>query len=89
VRDQRQIEPYRIETLIRTNGTKAYNVEVGGIPGPHLLGFVRAVQLSALLDERTTEICRTADGAIVLIDDPMVDRLLPPLHYTAGLWPCR
>jgi SPP1 gp7 family putative phage head morphogenesis protein len=81
--DQRQIEPYRIETLIRTNSTKAYNrAKVVEFADPELDGFVRAVQLSAILDTRTTDICRNADGKIVLLDDTNnVGRLTPPLHH--------
>jgi SPP1 gp7 family putative phage head morphogenesis protein len=86
--DQRQIEPYRIETVIRTNTTKAYSHgRFTEFVDPDLNGFVRAVQLSAILDSRTTEICRAADGKIILLDDPMAKRLLPPLHFNCRTVP--
>jgi SPP1 gp7 family putative phage head morphogenesis protein len=83
VKDQKQIEPYRIETLVRTNTTKAYNRgKVVEFADPELEGFVRAVQLSAILDTRTTDICRGADGKIIMLDDDeTVKRLTPPLHF--------
>jgi len=80
--DKKQVQPYRIETLIRTNGTRAFNtgmmVEYND---PDLEGFVRAVQVSAILDTRTTDICRHADGKIFLLDDPIAGQLTPPLHF--------
>lgn len=80
--DQRQIEPYRIETVIRTNTTKAYNRgRLVEFADPELQGFVRAMQVSAILDTRTTDICRAADGKIVMLDDPLAQRLTPPLHH--------
>lgn len=81
--DQRQIEPYRIETVIRTNATKAYNRgKVVEFADPDLDGFVRAVQISAILDSRTTDICRNADGKIILLhDDQNIAKLTPPLHH--------
>lgn len=88
VLDQRQIEPYRIETVIRTNTTKAYaRGRMAEYADPDLDGFVRAVQLSAILDTRTTDICTAADGKIILLDDPMSDRLLPPLHFNCRTIP--
>lgn len=83
VRDQRQIEPYRIETVVRTNSTKAYNRgRLVEFADPELEGFVQAVELSAILDMRTTDICRAADGKIVRMDDEQnVKRLTPPLHH--------
>jgi len=80
--DQKQIKPYRIETLIRTNGTRAYNTGMmTEYNDPDLDGFVRAVQVSAILDTRTTDICRHADGKIFMLDDPMAGQLTPPLHF--------
>lgn len=80
--DQKQIEPYRIEVVVRNNSTKAYcNARVAEYRDPELDGFVRAVQLSAILDTRTTAICRSVDGDIIMLDDPLLDRLTPPLHH--------
>jgi SPP1 gp7 family putative phage head morphogenesis protein len=80
--DQRQIEPYRIETLIRNNSTKAYNrAKVVEFVDPELEGFVRAAQVSAVLDTRTTDICRSVDGKIILVDDPLLKRFIPGLHH--------
>jgi SPP1 gp7 family putative phage head morphogenesis protein len=82
IRDQEQIEPYRIETLIRTNGTKAYSQgQMVEYKDPELEGFVRAIQLSAILDTRTTSICRNADQTIIMLDDPILPRMTPPLHH--------
>jgi len=82
LKDDKQIQPHRIETLIRTNGTRAYNTGMmTEYNDPDLDGFVRAVQVSAILDTRTTDICRHADGKIFMLDDPMAGQLTPPLHF--------
>jgi uncharacterized protein with gpF-like domain len=54
---------------------------------PDLEGFVRAVQLSAILDARTTNICRAADGKIIMLEDPNVGQLMPPLHFNCRTMP--
>ncbi len=80
--DEEQPKPYRIETLVRTNSTAAMNWgRMTMYNDPELEGFVEAVQYSAILDERTTDICKHLDGKIVRLNDPDLQRIIPPNHF--------
>jgi len=70
----------RLENIVRTETTWAYNqgrLAVGDALGDYILGY----QFSAILDERTTEICQTADGLVLQKDDATTIQLTPPLHF--------
>ena len=76
-------DPARLETIVRTNFTDAFNqgrlvqsrqAEEDGVT---LLGFM----FSSVIDARTTEICRHLDRLIFKPDDPDLDRLTPPRHF--------
>jgi SPP1 gp7 family putative phage head morphogenesis protein len=80
VRDGEVVEPYRLETVVRTNVTDAYNrgrLVEGREAGELLVGF----QYSAVLDDRTTEICRELDGKVFRPGDPALDQVKPPNHF--------
>jgi len=75
--------PAKLETIVRTNFTDAFNqgrlvqsrqAEDDGVT---LTGYM----YSAILDDRTTEVCRFLDRKIFKADDPDVDRLTPPRHF--------
>ncbi len=70
----------RLENIVRTETTWAYNqgrLAVGDALGDYILGY----QFSAILDERTTETCQTADGLVLQKDDATTIQLTPPLHF--------
>jgi len=78
--------PYSIEKLVRTNTTAAYNH--GRVSMMQQAGdYVPAVEFSAILDSRTTEICRKADGKVIPKNDPDMERFIPPLHHNCFLSP--
>jgi SPP1 gp7 family putative phage head morphogenesis protein len=80
VRDQEQLQPYRIETIIRTNATDAYNR--GRLIAAKAAGdFVIGYAYSALLDDRTTDVCRFLDGKIFRRGDSWLEYLKPPRHF--------
>ena len=71
---------YRLENIIRTETTTAMSqgrLAVGDAAGDYVIGY----QLSAILDERTTLTCQTADGVMFRKEDPAAVKLLPPLHF--------
>ena len=72
----------RLETIIRTNTMTAYN---GGLLAEYREaardGIVEAVQFSAVMDDRTTEVCRGAHGTILPIGHPDLNAITPPLHH--------
>ena len=76
----RATEPYRIETILRTNATESFNM--GRLTEGRRLGkFVQGFQYSAILDDRTTQICEELDGRIFRSDDPQLNELTPPNHF--------
>lgn len=80
IRDQEQLQPYRLETIVRTNATTAFNQ--GRLVEARQSGdFLQAMRYSAVLDERTTEVCRYLDGKIFKLNSPDLDRLKPPRHF--------
>lgn len=58
-------KPARIETIVRTNTADAMNQARQALfNDPDLKGFVLAFEYSAILDDRTTEVCASRDGSI-------------------------
>lgn len=80
--DQEQVEPYRLETMVRTNATAAFNAgRKQQFAGALDSGFLVGEQYSAIIDTRTTEVCRFLDGKIFPAGSPWLERLSPPRHY--------
>lgn len=71
---------HRLMTITRTEGTKAYNK--GRLEQfKEVSDFVEAVQFSAVMDKRTTPICRSLNGKIMSMDNKLVSVYLPPNHF--------
>lgn len=82
IRDEEQLAPYRLETIVRTNTTTAYNHgRLTEFVDPEVVRFLKGVRYSAILDTRTTEVCRFLDGKVFKVSDPNLEALLPPNHY--------
>jgi len=82
ISDALQTTPYRIETMIRTNTTGAFNRgRVAMSYDEDLKDYIIAYQFSAVMDDRTTDICTELDGKIIRKDDPDFDRFVPPQHF--------
>ena len=82
LRDGEPIEPSQLQTIIRTNATEAYNQgRLIAARDPDIADFMQAMKYSAVLDQRTTEVCRFLDGKIIPMDEPELDRLSPPNHH--------
>jgi len=69
----------RLETIVRTNFTSAYNVGRKNVFQEE--DFVEAVMYSAIIDERTTDFCAAQDGRIYRKNDTYLDSICPPNHY--------
>lgn len=69
----------RLETIARTESMMAYNH--GRLSAYKANRLIVAVQFTAILDARTTNICRSRDGLIMRLDDERLDANTPPLHY--------
>jgi SPP1 gp7 family putative phage head morphogenesis protein len=71
-----------LSTLVRTNLFDAFNEgRFAEFTDPALGDFVAALQYSAILDDRTTEICQSLDGSVYDTDNPVWDTYRPPNHY--------
>lgn len=76
------VQPYRLETILRTNITKVYNkARLASILDPEVVPFLAAVRYSAILDTRTTEQCQLMHGKYFKLNDPALGRACPPLHF--------
>lgn len=74
--------PYRLETIIRTNTTDAYNHgRLTEYKAPGVIDGIVAVRYSAILDERTTEVCKFLDGRLFKPASADVEILSPPNHF--------
>ena len=70
--------PARLENIVRTNTSDAMNTARMALFGePEFQGFIQAFEYSAILDDRTTELCADLNG------DVRRDwaELTPPNHY--------
>lgn len=78
------LKPYRLETILRTNITDAYNQgRLSTMQDPDVLPYIVGVEYSSILDTRTTEVCQFLHGKIFKPNDPELLRLTPPNHFNA------
>ena len=86
--DEEMLTPYRLETLVRTNVNEALNEGRKAMFQPEVdSGFITAFQYSAILDKRTTEVCKYLDRKMFRPDSPEMDRLSAPRHFNCrSLW---
>jgi len=72
----------RIETAIRTTSFEAINeARYQLFSDPELGGFVEALEYSAILDDRTTDICSQLNGETYSIDSEVWSTFRPPNHF--------
>ena len=72
----------RINTIIRTNTFEAINeARYSYFTDDKLNGFVQALEYSAILDSRTTQICQHLDGTIHAASSDVWKNYRPPNHY--------
>lgn len=83
LRNGEPISPERLDTILRTNITNAFN-RGRLVAASDEEDVIQGYEYTATLDERTTHLCRGLDGSIIMKDDPNLGRLTPPLH-----WNCR
>jgi SPP1 gp7 family putative phage head morphogenesis protein len=68
----------RLETIIRTTVNKAYNEERAQ-EFKEMGDEIVAYQFSAIMDDRTSDICEALDGKVFPVSE--LDYYDPPLHY--------
>lgn len=80
IRDDRLIQPWRLETIVRTNLTNAFN-HGRLIEARQDEDVLVGMRYSAVLDSRTTPVCRLLDQKVFKMTDPELDFLTPPNHH--------
>ncbi len=74
--------PGRLETIVRTNLSEAYNSgRMALYSDPDVAEVVEALQYSAIIDSRTTAFCRSYDGFTRPASDPAWQEIVPPNHF--------
>lgn len=69
-------------TSIRTAVFEAINeARYELFASPEMSGFIEALEFSAILDGKTTEICEHMDERIYPVNDPIWEGYTPPLHF--------
>ena len=72
----------RIDTMLRTNGFEAVNeARYSYFTDPQLDGFVEALEYTAVMDGRTTQVCQHLDGHIHVVGSEEWTTNRPPNHY--------
>jgi len=72
----------RLKTVVRTNLFEAVNeARFSLFTGKDVQGFVTKLEYSAILDSRTTDICKALDDKVLLADASEWDKYRPPNHF--------
>lgn len=73
---------HRIETIVRNNTFTAINkARFSLFSDPSLDGFVEALQYSAIMDSRVTDICKNLDDKVFSLDSNEWKTYQPPNHH--------
>lgn len=74
---------FHAQTIARTETGKFYNAgRLARWQDPETNGFVEALQYDAILDRRTTHVCKSLDGKIISIQDQAtIAEMTPPNHF--------
>jgi SPP1 gp7 family putative phage head morphogenesis protein len=84
-KQREQAMPYRLATIVRTNTTEAMAEGLKDAVEPAIKsGYVIGFQSSAILDDRTTEVCQYLHGRFFRVEGEETALLTPPRH-----WNCR
>jgi SPP1 gp7 family putative phage head morphogenesis protein len=79
---EEQAQPYRLETILRTNVNEAYNEGLkDGVDEEVDSGFVIGFLYSAIIDGRQTPVCEFLDGKILRPDTEDTNALTPSNHF--------
>ncbi len=81
-REGKLLTPHHLETIVRTNFSDSYNQgRLDMMEDKDVKEMIAGVMFSAIIDERTTEVCEALDGQIFEQGDPDLARFTPPLDF--------
>ena len=84
LKDGEPLPPSRLETIVRTNNTDAYNHgRMTEFVRPDMLPFLTALRYSAILDSRTTRVCQFLHEKLFTPENLVSSGLLPGNHFNA------
>lgn len=71
------------QTIARTESSKMYNAgRMARYTDDENTGFIEALQYDAIIDRRTTEVCKHLDGmTIAVTNQAVIAKFTPPNHY--------
>lgn len=76
------LETGRAKNIARTESVYAWNQgRISEARRPEFKGLVVGWRYSAVLDSKTTPVCRHLHGKIIKDSDPMLPKIRPPRHY--------
>jgi SPP1 gp7 family putative phage head morphogenesis protein len=82
IKEGKLLTAQHLENIVRTNFSDAYNQgRQDMMEDPEVKDIMAGEMFSAIMDDRTTEICQALDGQIFIYGDPDIARFTPPLHY--------
>lgn len=74
--------PGRLNTVVRTNLSDSYNQgRLAMYNNKDVRDFISAMQYSSIIDQNTTDFCRSYDKKIYKANDPFWNSLTPPNHF--------
>jgi SPP1 gp7 family putative phage head morphogenesis protein len=78
----KQLTPHRLNTIVRTNSTEAFNEGLKHSLDQEVAdGDIIGWEYSAILDGRQTDICEHLDELIFKPDSPSLQAMTPPNHF--------
>jgi SPP1 gp7 family putative phage head morphogenesis protein len=82
IKSGKELTPYHLENIVRTNFNDSYNQgRQNMMDDPDVKDIMAGEMFSAIMDDRTTEICQSLDGQVFTYGDPDIARFTPPLHF--------
>jgi SPP1 gp7 family putative phage head morphogenesis protein len=82
IKEGKLLTAHHLENIVRTNFSDAYNQgRQDMMEDPDVKDIMAGEMFSAIIDERTTDVCLALDGQVFIYGDPDIARFTPPLHY--------
>lgn len=77
-----ELKKYK-NTIARTNASDAFNTgRLNFFESKQVNKFIEAYQFCSIIDDVTTDFCRTHNDQIIKANDPLVSIINPPAHFS-------
>ena len=79
---EKSAKPYIVDTTLKTLSSQYFNqARMNTFNEPEYRSIISAYQYSAILDDRTTDICNSLHGKIINASDGSLSEYIPPNHF--------